>query len=462
MNKYEKVEYETLAHCATGFLVQDLILGKNVRDGSGNKNELGKLLRKDRGYPLNELIVLAGEKGTGKTTKILKDIGNIRKIYPIYHILIFDSDNSYKPDRIRYLTGMDYDEIAENMTIISAKENITVEMVDAKLAEAHKDYMKNAQMTEFFDPIDGRNKKVMPIYIIVTDSLSSLNIDNFTISESGETNKIMAMQRWGSIANHVERTLGFLKDKSKKQPSGNFLAFYVAHRKKNTSTDGKAVKENKTGELGKVNHIPERLRQISSTIIEMSATSVPSNPDSPNRLENLLGLEKPDTLTYEVVCNMGKTRTGSDGDSKFQLLFANSNINEYLSNVLFCVREGIFQKGAGMHPPKDAEFRQNPLKLRAGSKQSLIMEFYDRQFSVTEASRFESFLPKLTEREKAAMSEEDVNSYNAIHAMAWEFNIAMSKAVTEYLKYELEANAKSKEEMTVEEQLMKDVFQGLY
>ena len=53
MTKYEKIEYETLAHCATGFLAQDLVLGKNVRDGSGNKDELGKLLRKDRGYPLN-------------------------------------------------------------------------------------------------------------------------------------------------------------------------------------------------------------------------------------------------------------------------------------------------------------------------------------------------------------------------------------------------------------------------
>lgn len=462
MTKNEKIEFDMLAHCATGFLAQDLTLGKNVRDGSGNADELGNLLRKDRGYPLNELIVVAGEKGTGKTTKVLKDIGNIIKTYPVKKVLVFDSDFSYKPDRIRYLTGLTYDEVDEMFDIISVKDGITVEVVDAKLAAEHKAYLKTAEAVDFYDPIDRRNKKVMPIVIVVVDSLSSLNIDNFSITNSDETNNIMSMQRWGKIANHVERTLGFLKDQSTKKPSGNFLAFYVAHRKDNNSTNGQTVKENKTGGTAKKNHIPERLRQISSTIMEMSATSVPSNPESPNRIENLLGIEKPETLTYEVTVNMGKTRTGSDGDTQFQLVFTDATVDPYLSNVLFCVREGIFEKSQGMHPVKDSDFRGNPLKLRSGSKQSLKMNGYDRTFSVTEASRFGKYLPPLVDRQKALMSPEDIDKYMQIHAMAWEFNVAMSKAINKFLEYELEANAISTEEQSIADIVTKQLYDEIY
>lgn len=462
MTKSEKMQFDMLAHCATGFVAQDIILGKNVRDGSGNKDELGVLLRKDRGYPLNELCVLAGEKGTGKTTKILNDIGAILKIYPVHKIIFFDSDGAYKKDRIRYTTGLEYDDIDRIVEVITPADNITVELVNETLSKANKDYFKTATEVDFFDPVDGRTKKMMPILIYVVDSLSSLNIESFTMAEANDTNNIMSMQRWGKIANHLERALAFLKTSDPKKKNGNFLAFYVAHREDATSTTGAPVKENKTGKTNKKNHIPRRLKQLASTILEMTPTSVPQNPDSPNRIENVLGLEGISTLCYETVVDVGKTRTGNDGDSRYSLVFTESKYNDYLSNVLTCLREGIFVKASGMHPAKDADFEGNPLKLRSGSKQALTMYGYGRVFSITEASRFGSYLANLTERQKSKMSEEEIEKYFKIGIMAWEFNIAMAKAINKHFEYELEANSISNEEMTTAEEILARAYSELY
>ncbi|MGL5719045.1 MAG: hypothetical protein ACRCX2_38950 [Paraclostridium sp.] len=358
----KKNELLTQVGLSTGYMIQDVILGTNVRDSKGN------LINPVRGIPLNAITVLSGPKGTGKSTYIGNLIGNIVRKYPIKRVVIYDSDVSYTYQRLLKTTKLPMAKLVELVRVVSPEDNLCLESMEAELYKFQKEDAKEPEV-EFVDP-QGVKRKMKPINIFVVDSLTSLTIKDHLMSEgSKEVTNAADMQKFLKYSTHVTRILPVLQ-------ANNLNAVYLVSAHIQPKNDvGKTVNAKEFGFKGNdtKSNIPERLRQLAGNVIEMKKVISTGNPDSDSHPRNKYAVSDDTTgETYGITCSTAKSRTSRSGMSEWNLMYTNGSFNEIMHIVASAVDSGVFKKGTGLYPSADSG---NPYNLKS-KKTVLNMEYY--------------------------------------------------------------------------------------
>lgn len=337
-------------HLSTLNFARDILIGRNVF------NEEGKLIRKDRGYPLGNIVVLSGQKGTGKSTEVEQDLGDIILRYPLFKIGIFDSDNSYDLSRFSKVSGVNLSQLEKVVEVFKPSDDLNLSFMEKKIADYQKEYEKTAKPVEYDCPLTGKKKTMMPPLIIVEDSISSVITEGNTISEKSEAGNEAFMQAYNKLSAHAVRCLGLC--------GGNALIIMVAHRKVNTAPIGQtqATKEFKTSTNAYKNVMPEKIRQLAAYVIEIDKSISTNNIESDSHPAKIYDLVREGVnFCYINQNQLGKSRSGPENVDKWSNVYVTEKFDRALSMLDTAINNGTFIKD-GLYPTSDDKniFNVNP------------------------------------------------------------------------------------------------------
>ena len=152
----------------TGFPTFDYLNGNVVVDEDGSRNV-------NIGIDGGKIITVIGKSGSGKSTFAIQVAANIIRKYEQGSMFILDFEQSNKEDRVRMVTGMSTEELAERVTIkrTGISTETVLEMV-YQIKNLKMQYKKELMVENKEGVIDsktGKLKKILPPTVIMIDSV---------------------------------------------------------------------------------------------------------------------------------------------------------------------------------------------------------------------------------------------------------------------------------------------------
>lgn len=434
-----KKKNQLMTFVPTMFYFLDIILGENKRD-----EVTLELDSCDRGYQLGRQYGISGNTGSGKSTLDGCIWGNIvHQDLPLLKVLIFDTDNSWYPERIRKLTNLPLDVVNEKFTIYTRP---SLEFTAKELKRLHEEY-KKAKHTpvEVIDYYTGETKKMMPFYMIEIDTVSAMKSDSYGV-DAKDNDATIAKQA------NLQKFLGLdgLSNSIEDFFEGNVIINWVSHLKDNTSIGAQQQpeKEFKSAANNKKSTVPNSVRRkYSSSFRLMSDDS--GNIESNSHPINKYKLDFLDTkAVYASRLLAVKSRTGKEAMTSITFAIIDGVYDKEYSMITTALDLGIIKLGTTRYPRKDVEhiFKNTGTKeeeiMGRSNGQVATIEGYDREFNLREAY----LIMKYTGTDERLNTIKD------------DFVLALMNKSEEVLAYELEANTISRDEMEVNTKRMQTIM----
>ena len=427
----------------TGYTTLDIMFGENIRDPK--TFEISSI---NRGFELGTQGIIAGDKGTGKSTLAI-DIATfgINIGFPCHKVIVIDADGEvYKDNRVRNLSSLDKEQADKYIKVY--KSDVIEEVWDI-LAEESKEYEDMGyKPVEFFNPLIGKKVKMMPYVIVIIDTVSSLRSSIYSGDDSIKGAKdTFSNESYMADFNKMVRLCKTIPGLFGR----NVAYLWIAHLKENTNISGKGPERDfKSAPIDKKISAPLFLKQKVAWALVLYKTVDTTDREKYAQKENVitrLALD-PILTPYSSLARFWKSRTGTEGQTITELPNVESKFDRLYNLLLDCDNLGIFRKAGGMYPTAD-----NPHifkdKDEASSKQMSTfkreakeMANYDRPFNLMESR---------------ILMDYDGNNQELLERKL-KFITACMQNLEERLSYELEVNNRTEEELETNINKLKNLF----
>lgn len=419
---------ETQTFVSTGYQFFDIMAGENIRDRNG------KLTAVHRGFEIGTQAAVSAMPGTGKTA-LVTDMTSfaIKAGYPIHKIIVVDTDgNVYKDNRLQKLTMIPKEDISKYYKIVPS--NILEDVVDALEKENAEYKAAKYKPVEFLDPATGQKAKMMPFVYVIIDTVTSLQSSLYSADGkkdvlSNETD-MTTYRLTSSLCNSISNYFG-----------GNVIVIWSSHLKDNQPKIGQnqAEKDFKSSQGNKKGHLPRRVKERCAFIWWMKPIDG-ANQDGSGHPRVKYGLEYVEgNGVYETEIVVNKSRTGTEGRTKANMIYMNGAFNRSASLITSCYNNGILVETGGNYPSADNphvfknqdDCAYENLCMGQAKKKAITVDGYNYTTNLREA----------------VLLLEYAGNNEAVLQRQQELFIALSQAMETKLAYELEINNVSQEEM---------------
>ena len=369
----------------TGFTTLDIMFGENIRNP-----DTFQLEYMNRGFELGTQGILAGDKGTGKSTLALDAAAfGINIGFPCHKIIIIDADGEvYKENRIMNLSSLNEEQVKKYVKVY--QEDVIEEIYDILAKESQEYSDMNYKPVEVYNPIIDRKVKMMPYVVVIIDTVSSLRASVYsgdsTIKGAKDT---FSPESYLGDFNKLTRLCKTIPGLFEK----NVAYIWVAHLKENKNLNGQIERDFKSAPIDKKISAPLFLKQKAAWALVLYKTVDTTDREKYAQKDNIITrLNLNSSLNaYSSLARFWKSRTGTEGATITELPNVQTKFNRLYNLILDCDNLGIFKKAGGMYPSADMPhiFKDRDeacsKEMSTFKREAKCMDGYDRPFNLMEA-----------------------------------------------------------------------------